>query len=166
MRLMCGSCRCCAGGPCCASRMSFPKPVASSSLDNSPRSVLRSISSLSRSILSRTPSLTSSVPCLLSTCLHPLFQLPTRMHHLAVFDGRHVAATSQSKRHLLQTGQFKKRGQKWVPGRAKKTPADPEHLSTTYSAPRTPTSMLMGKVQCTRCCQKNARNFQERPFPF
>ena len=29
MRLMCGSCRCCAGGPCCASRMSFPKPVAS-----------------------------------------------------------------------------------------------------------------------------------------
>ena len=31
----------------------------------------------------------------------------------------------------------------------KKTPADTEHLTTTNSAPPTPTSMLMGQVECS-----------------
>ena len=157
MRLMCGSCRCCPESPHCASALSFPRPLASSGLHNSLPS------SLSRSTLNLNPSL---VAFRLLPNLPPSFVRAMRMHHFLVFSGRHVAATSQSKRHLLRTSPFKKRGQKGVPGRAKKTPAGPEHLSTTYSAPRTPTSMLMGQVQCTRCCKKNARNFQERPFPF
>ena len=141
MRLMCGSCRCCAGGHHCGLALSFPKPLASSSLRNSPRS------SLSHSTLSLTPSLMAS--CLLPTCLHPLSQPSPRMHHFPVFNGRHVAATGLSKEHLLRISNFKKRGQKRVPGRAKKTPADTEHLTTTNSAPPTPTSMLMGQVECS-----------------
>ena len=90
-------------------------------------------------------------PCLLPTFFHPLSRLSMRMHHLPAFNGRHDADApiSLSERHLLRSGQFKKRGQKGVPGRAKKTPAALEHLTTTNSAPLTPTSMLMGLVEST-----------------
>ena len=50
---------------------------------------------------------------------------------------------------FYELANLKKRGQKGVPGRAKKTPADTEHLTTTNSAPPTPTSMLMGQVECS-----------------
>ena len=146
MRLMCGSCRCCAGGPHCALALSFPQLLASSSLHNLPRSFLHSSSSLSRSSQNTSSLLT---PCLFPTCLHPLSWLSMRMHHLPAFNGRHVAAISLSKSQLLRSGQVRKRGQKGVPGRAKKPPADPEHLTTTNSAPLTPTSMLMVLVEST-----------------
>ena len=94
-----------------------------------------------------TPSLLA--PCLLPTGLHPLSRLSMRMHQLPALNGRHVAAISLSKSQLLRSGQVRKRGQKGVPGRAKKTPADPEHLTTTNSAPLTPTSMLMVLVEST-----------------
>ena len=86
-------------------------------------------------------------PCLLPACLHPLSRLSMRIHHLPAFNEWHVAAISLSKKHLLRSGKLKNRGQKGVPGRAKKTPADPEHLTTTHPAPLTPTSMLMVLVE-------------------
>ena len=146
MRLMCGSCRCYAEGLHCASVLSSPKLLASSSLHNSPRSFLHSSSLL---FFSTQNTLRLLAPCLLPTCLRPLSRLSMRMHHLPAFNGRNVAAISLSKKHLLRSGQVKKRDQKGVPSRAKKTPADPEHLTTTNSRSLTSTSMLMGLVEST-----------------
>ena len=99
-------------------------PVAST---NSPRSFLHSSSSLSRSTWN-TPSILD--PCFLPACLHPLSRLSMRTHQLPALNGRHVAAISLSTRYLLRTGKLKKRGQKGVPGRAKKNarrPRTPQH---------------------------------------
>ena len=145
MRLMCGSCRCCAGGPHCALALSFPKLLASISLHNSLRSFLRSSFSLSRS--------TQNTPSLLAPCFLPLASIlrpgfredapPSRVQWEACCCHQPVKETASSKWPIQKARS--KRGT----GSCKKTPADPEHLTTSNSAPLTPTSMLMGLVEST-----------------